>query len=147
MAFEQLSLLPADPLLALIGAYRDDPRPFKLDLGVGVFRDAAGGTPVMGAVKKAEERLLATQDSKSYLGPEGDAGFVAALFEPIGADEADAVVVVGRLGNDSNEVGPGRRHRSKSGSIARAGCAARRAAGSPAKARWRPCCRRRCRAR
>jgi aromatic-amino-acid transaminase len=79
MAFEQLTLLPADPLLALIGAYRDDPRPNKLDLGVGVFRDTDGGTPVMRAVKKAEERLLATQDSKSYLGPEGDAAFVAAL--------------------------------------------------------------------
>ncbi|MFV0622624.1 aromatic amino acid transaminase [Sphingomonas sp. ac-8] len=79
MTFETLTLLPADPLLALIGAYRDDPRPSKLDLGVGVFRDATGGTPVVRAVKAAEERLLGSQDSKSYLGPEGDAGFVAAL--------------------------------------------------------------------
>lgn len=95
MAFEQLSLLPADPLLALIGAYRDDPRPFKLDLGVGVFRDAAGGTPVMRAVKKAEERLLATQDSKSYLGPEGDAGFVAALAPLVLGDAILAERVAG----------------------------------------------------
>nr|WP_317891814.1 aromatic amino acid transaminase [uncultured Sphingomonas sp.] len=95
MAFEQLSLLPADPLLALIGAYRDDPRPFKLDLGVGVFRDAAGGTPVMRAVKKAEERLLATQDSKSYLGPEGDAGFVAALAPLVLGDAVPAERLAG----------------------------------------------------
>jgi aromatic-amino-acid transaminase len=95
MAFEQLTLLPADPLLALIGAYRDDPRPNKLDLGVGVFRDAAGGTPVMRAVKKAEERLLATQDSKSYLGPEGDAGFVAALAPLVLGDAVAAERLAG----------------------------------------------------
>ncbi|MCW3838097.1 amino acid aminotransferase [Sphingomonas canadensis] len=81
---------PADPLLALIGMFRADPRPDKIDLGVGVFRDDGGATPVLDAVKHAEELLLARQDSKSYLGADGDRGFVA-LLEPIvfGADAAN----------------------------------------------------------
>ena len=70
---------PADPLLALIAAFRADPRSDKIDLGVGVYRDATGATPVMAAVKQAERQLAETQTSKSYLGPEGDMGFVAAL--------------------------------------------------------------------
>ena len=77
--FEQLQDLPPDGLLALIKLYRDDPRAEKIDLGVGVYRNADGGTPVFSAVKKAEHRLHEIQDSKSYLGPEGDSGFVAAL--------------------------------------------------------------------
>ena len=77
--FEQLQDLSPDGLLALIKLYRDDPRAEKVDLGVGVYRDSGGGTPVFRAVKRAERRLLEVQDSKSYLGPEGDLGFVAAL--------------------------------------------------------------------
>ncbi|WP_419816819.1 amino acid aminotransferase [Glacieibacterium sp.] len=66
---------PADALLALIGLHRDDPRSGKIDVGVGVYRDETGATPIMRAVKVAELRLLAGQTSKSYLGPEGDARF------------------------------------------------------------------------
>lgn len=73
--FEPLQQQPADALLALIALYRDDPRPQKLDLGVGVYRDADGQTPVMRALKQAERRLLESQDSKSYLGPEGNSQF------------------------------------------------------------------------
>ncbi|KQM96383.1 aromatic amino acid transaminase [Sphingomonas sp. Leaf25] len=82
MPFRSLVAQPADSLLRLIGAYRADPRAHKIDLGVGVFRDDAGHTPVMLAVKQAEMRLIATQDSKAYLGPEGDKGFTA-LLEPL----------------------------------------------------------------
>lgn len=82
MPFRSLVAQPADSLLRLIGAFRADPRADKIDLGVGVFRDDAGHTPVMQAVKQAEMRLIATQDSKAYLGPEGDKGFVA-LLEPL----------------------------------------------------------------
>lgn len=82
MPFRSLVAQPADSLLRLIGAFRADPRAHKIDLGVGVFRDDAGHTPVMQAVKQAEMRLIATQDSKAYLGPEGDKGFVA-LLEPL----------------------------------------------------------------
>lgn len=73
--FAPLPQQPADALLALIGLYRDDPRAHKLDLGVGVYRDEAGRTPVMAALKQAEKRLWESQDSKSYLGPEGNAAF------------------------------------------------------------------------
>jgi aromatic-amino-acid transaminase len=69
----------ADALLGLIGLYRADTRPDKIDLGVGVFRDEAGATPVMRAVKAAEARLLAEQTTKTYLGPEGDAVYTDLL--------------------------------------------------------------------
>ena len=71
---------PADALLALIKLHHDDPRGDKIDLGVGVYRTGQGGTPVFGAIKAAERRLLESQQSKSYLGPEGDMGFVRALM-------------------------------------------------------------------
>ncbi len=71
---------PADALLALIKLHNDDPRADKIDLGVGVYRTGQGATPVFGAIKAAEKKLLETQDSKAYLGPEGDMGFVHALM-------------------------------------------------------------------
>jgi aromatic-amino-acid transaminase len=71
---------PADALLALIKMHNDDPRASKIDLGVGVYKTGQGDTPVFGAIKAAEKRLLETQDSKAYLGPEGDMGFVEALM-------------------------------------------------------------------
>ncbi len=71
---------PADALLALIKLHNDDPRTSKIDLGVGVYRTGQGDTPVFGAIKAAEKRLLETQNSKAYLGPEGDMGFVHALM-------------------------------------------------------------------
>ena len=81
MRFAQLTRQPDDPLLRIIGQHAADPRSDKIDLGVGVFRDEAGRTPVMTAVKAAEARLLSEQSTKSYLGPEGDVGFVRALAE------------------------------------------------------------------
>ncbi|WP_114393120.1 aromatic amino acid transaminase [Oleisolibacter albus] len=77
--FSPLQQQPADALLALIGQYRADPRPHKLDLGVGVYRDEAGNTPVPAALKEAEQRLWQRQDSKSYLGPEGNEAFTAHM--------------------------------------------------------------------
>lgn len=71
---------PADALLALIKLYGADPRTDKIDLGVGVYRTGQGATPVFGAIKAAERKLVETQDSKAYLGPEGDMGFVHALM-------------------------------------------------------------------
>lgn len=76
---DHLFIVPEDPLLKLIGAFKRDPRPHKLDLGVGVYRDHKGGTPVMRAVKKAEEVLLRTQDSKAYIGLAGDVEFLDAM--------------------------------------------------------------------
>jgi aromatic-amino-acid transaminase len=77
---ENLAPQPPDALLALIGMYAADPRPDKIDLGVGVYRTGQGDTPVFAAIKAAEHRLHESQDSKAYLGPEGDMGFVRALM-------------------------------------------------------------------
>jgi len=71
-----------DSLLALITLCDADPRPDKIDVGVGVFRDGAGNTPILEVIKAAEQRLLDTQKSKSYLGSAGDKRF-AQLLRPI----------------------------------------------------------------
>ena len=76
---DKLEAQPADALLALIKMYAADERADKIDLGVGVYRTNDGATPVFRAIKQAEQRLIDEQDSKSYLGPEGDTGFVEAL--------------------------------------------------------------------
>lgn len=73
---------PPDALLALINAFDSDPRTDKLDLGVGVYRDETGNTPIFRAMKAAERRLLEEQTTKAYLGPEGDLRFVE-LLRPI----------------------------------------------------------------
>jgi len=77
---ETLTQQPPDALLALIKLYGDDPRADKIDLGVGVYRTGKGDTPVFAAIKAAEQRLVDEQESKSYLGPEGDMGFVHGLM-------------------------------------------------------------------
>ncbi|QYJ06840.1 amino acid aminotransferase [Qipengyuania flava] len=76
---DQLEAQAPDALLALIKMHAEDPRQDKIDLGVGVYRTNDGATPVFRSIKAAEQRLVDTQDSKSYLGPEGDTGFVDAL--------------------------------------------------------------------
>ena len=87
LMLEALAPQPADALLGLIKLYNADPRADKIDLGVGVYRTATGATPVFRAIKAAEARLLETQDSKSYLGPEGDMEFVRGLVPYVfGAD-------------------------------------------------------------
>ncbi|MBZ9660677.1 aspartate/tyrosine/aromatic aminotransferase [Mesorhizobium sp. ESP-6-4] len=87
--FETLQPAPADKILALIGLYRNDPRPGKVDLGVGVYKDIDGKTPVMRAVREAEKRLLASQDTKTYLGLAGDTGFNAAMIKLAFGEKAD----------------------------------------------------------
>ncbi len=83
-----LKAQPADKILALMAKYKEDPRPTKVDLGVGVYKDADGKTPVMRAVKEAERRLVEEQDSKSYVGLPGDPAFADAM---IGLVLGDAV--------------------------------------------------------
>lgn len=77
--FEELKPRAPDPLLDTIRQFRADPRPSKLDLGVGVFQDEQGRTPVLRSVKTAEAVLLETQQTKTYLGAEGDVEFTRAL--------------------------------------------------------------------
>ncbi|MCQ4162047.1 aromatic amino acid transaminase [Roseomonas sp. GC11] len=76
---DTLPTRPQDPLLGLLRLYAADPRPGKIDLGVGVYRDESGRTPVLDAVKAAEHRIWERQDSKSYQGMEGDRAFLAAF--------------------------------------------------------------------
>ncbi|MEE1876808.1 aromatic amino acid transaminase [Altererythrobacter litoralis] len=85
---ERLTPQAPDALLALIKLHAADPRTDKIDLGVGVYRTGQGDTPVFAAVKKAEQILVDQQDSKSYLGPEGDMGFVNALMPHIFGSDA-----------------------------------------------------------
>jgi aromatic-amino-acid transaminase len=80
--FADLPPVESDSLLALIALAEGDPRPEKIDVGVGVYRDGAGRTPILQVIKEAERRLVETQASKSYLGSAGDKRF-AELLRPI----------------------------------------------------------------
>jgi aspartate aminotransferase len=80
---DTLIALPADPILGLSDAYRADPNPQKLDLGVGVYKTADGHTPIFTAVKIAETRLLANETTKAYLPPAGPAEANAFISELI----------------------------------------------------------------
>ncbi|ESQ86370.1 hypothetical protein AEAC466_03990 [Asticcacaulis sp. AC466] len=77
--FATLDDQPLDAMLTLLHRLRSDPREGKIDLGIGVYGDETGQTPVMRAVKQAEAHLHQHQTTKTYVAAEGDAGFVAAL--------------------------------------------------------------------
>jgi aromatic-amino-acid transaminase len=98
--FETLTERPADSILALMQMYRDDPRDTKIDLGVGVYKDANGLTPVMRAVKAAEHRLWETQDTKAYTGLAGDPAFSDAMIALVlgNAVERETVAAVATPG-------------------------------------------------
>ena len=84
--FEQLKEQPADKILALMAAYREDPRDDKIDLGVGVYKDADGKTPIMRAIKAAEKQLWEAEETKSYTGLAGDPGFSDAMVSLVLGD-------------------------------------------------------------
>lgn len=86
--FETLTPKPADAILKLIDEHLNDTRDEKVDLGVGVYRDAAGNTPILRSVKKAEQWLVANQTSKSYLGSRGDAVYCDAIQKLAFGEEA-----------------------------------------------------------
>ncbi|MFG0456137.1 amino acid aminotransferase [Shewanella mangrovisoli] len=71
MIFSQVVLAPADPILGLTDTFKADPRQDKVNLGVGIYKDEAGQTPVLQSVKKAEALLLEQEKTKNYLGIEG----------------------------------------------------------------------------
>jgi aspartate aminotransferase len=93
--FETLKPQPVDKIIELIGLFAADPRTDKVDLGVGVYRDREGRTPVMRAVKRAEERLWREQTTKSYVGLLGDPDFVGAMRDLILGDAVPAARVAG----------------------------------------------------
>ncbi len=86
--FESLQAARADAILGLIAEHRNDSRPDKIDLGVGVYRTSEGVTPVLDVVKKAEQILIDTQVSKSYIGTAGAADFNAAMQALVFGDDA-----------------------------------------------------------
>jgi len=84
--FETLKEQPADKILMLMQMYREDPRDTKIDLGVGVYKDATGLTPVMRAVKAAEQKIWEDQNTKVYTGLAGDPAFADAMIELVLGD-------------------------------------------------------------
>ena len=94
---------PQDKILQLIQMYKDDPRDTKIDLGVGVYKDATGLTPVMRAVKAAEKQLWETEKTKTYTGLAGEPAYAEAmqallLDGVVPADRLSAVATPGGTG-------------------------------------------------
>ncbi|MBM4215190.1 MAG: aspartate/tyrosine/aromatic aminotransferase [Gammaproteobacteria bacterium] len=99
---ETLTRVPPDPILGVSAAFQKDDTPKKVDLGVGVYKDESGKTPIPRAVKRAEQEMLAAQTSKTYLSPIGNPGFNAQVAGlTFGSD------LVGRKGDLSLAQAPG----------------------------------------
>ena len=98
--FDALTAQPADKILALMAAYKADTRPTKIDLGVGVYKNAEGTTPVMRAIKAAEKKLWESETTKSYTGLAGDPGFQDAMINLVLGDSVprDAVAAAATPG-------------------------------------------------
>lgn len=87
--FENLTPQPPDKIIELAQMFRADPRENKIDLGVGVYKDASGNTPIMRAVKAAERRLLEEETTKTYTAITGDPAFHKAMAEMVLADAVE----------------------------------------------------------
>jgi aspartate aminotransferase len=94
--FERLERMPDDPILGLMAAFRGDPDTRKVDLGVGVYRNERGETPVLEAVRRAEQAVLARQTSKTYVAPIGNAGYNQCM-ERLVFGEGHATLKAGRI--------------------------------------------------
>ncbi|NMY50694.1 amino acid aminotransferase [Pseudomonas sp. WS 5011] len=103
--FHSIVRVPGDPILGLMDAYRADRNPAKLDLGVGVYKDAQGLTPIPRAVKLAEQRLLESETSKSYIGGHGDPLFGSQLSQLVLG--ADSPLLAERAGTTQTPGGTG----------------------------------------
>ncbi|MGV6801451.1 MAG: amino acid aminotransferase [bacterium] len=87
MTLFNLPATQVDPLIAVMGKFRADQRADKIDLGVGVFRDDSGNTPIMAAVKEAERLLWEGETTKTYVGMAGDKDFISLLGKMVLGDE------------------------------------------------------------
>jgi len=105
--FQSLSPLPADPILGLMAAFRADTNPRKIDLGVGVYKDEAGNTPVMTSVKKAEDMLLTGQLTKTYVAPTGAADYNETVGELLFGAELNKALGKRRVTATKGEPGIG----------------------------------------
>jgi len=106
--FENLKPQPADKILALMQMYREDPRDQKIDLGVGVYKNAEGITPVMRAVKAAEQRIWEEQETKAYTGLAGDPAYADAMIGLILGTIAFLAVAKNMIAT-YNEIGEGKK--------------------------------------
>jgi aspartate aminotransferase len=100
--FDNLETLAPDPILGVTAAFRRDPDPTKVDLGVGVYRDEYGNTPVPAAVREAERALLAEQKTKVYVGPAGNLEFneriVALALGPLAGQLQERTATIQTVG-------------------------------------------------
>ncbi len=104
--FENIAAAPADPILGLNEKFLSDSRTDKINLGVGVYKDDSGNTPVLNSVKKAETRLLEVEDSKTYLGIPGSADYALAVQKLLfGADSS--IIASGRAKTAQTPGGTG----------------------------------------
>jgi aspartate aminotransferase len=90
--FDVLPQLPADPILGLSAAFKADTNPNKIDLGVGVYRDEAGRTPILNSVADAQRILLDKEDSKVYIAPQGVPGFIDGMLNLILGSELKGTI-------------------------------------------------------
>ncbi|ETX10975.1 aromatic amino acid aminotransferase [Marinomonas ushuaiensis DSM 15871] len=104
--FKHLQVVPGDPLLALIVAHQQDPNPKKIDLGVGVYKDDNGHTPILNSVKKAEAILLEQENSKSYLGIYGATEFESVIKDLL-FGENNSLIQSGRVRSTQTPGGTG----------------------------------------
>lgn len=90
--FEKVVAAPADPILGLTEEFKKDPRAEKINLGVGIYKNEQGETPVLATVKKAEAALVETEKTKSYLTIEGTAEYGLAVQKLLFGEQSDIVV-------------------------------------------------------
>lgn len=104
--FETLKPLPPDAILGIMALFRADPSPDKIDLSVGVYQDEQGRTPVLKSVKRAEQEILAKQDSKTYVAIAGNAAFNRGIEEVLYGKNHPALVA-GRVATVQTPGGSG----------------------------------------
>ena len=106
LMFETISAAPEDSILGLTEAFKKDPNPNKVNLGVGVYKDGDGQTPVLSTVKEAEERLLRSEATKSYLPIDGLAAYATLSQEIVFGSEHD-ILGAGRAATVQTPGGTG----------------------------------------
>jgi aspartate/tyrosine/aromatic aminotransferase len=104
--FERLQPAPSDPILGLAEAFRNDPRPEKISLAVGVYQDASGKTPILESVRRAARQVVERQTSKSYLPIPGSPAFASAVGKLLFGDRHE-ILASGRAATSHTPGGTG----------------------------------------
>jgi aspartate aminotransferase len=89
--FQSIERRPPDPILGLTATFKKDTNPNKIDLGAGVYKDESGNTPIISAIKKAEQKLWEKEDSKSYIAQAGPEGFIRHMATMILGENSAAL--------------------------------------------------------